>query len=54
MVCFHWVHFLNMTYEVESYHSGLLLHVYLDWLVAWLDVGGGYYSIRLRNDPYKT
>ncbi len=45
MVCFHQFHFLNVTYEVESYHSGLSSHVYPGWLVTWVDVGGGCYRV---------
>ena len=34
MVCFCRFHFLKVTKEVESYHSGLSLHVYPSWLVS--------------------
>ena len=34
--------------EVESYHSSLSSHVYLDWPVTWVDVGGGCYSFLLH------
>jgi len=27
------------------WHSGLLSHVYPSWLVAWVDVEGGYYRV---------
>jgi len=44
-VCFHRFHFLNVTYEVESYHSGLSSHVNPIWLVAWVYVGGWCYRV---------
>jgi len=45
MVGFHRFHPLNVTWDVESYHSGLSSHVYPDLLVAWVDVGGGCYRV---------
>lgn len=45
MACFHQFHFLNMTWEVESYHSNVSSHVYLDWPVTWVDVGGKFYIV---------
>ena len=45
MVCFRRFHFLNVTLEVESYHSGLSSHVYPGWPVAWADVVGGCYRV---------
>jgi len=41
IVCFHQFHFINVTSEVKSYHSGLSLHFYLGWPVTWVDVRGG-------------
>lgn len=45
MVCFCWFHFLNVTSHIISYHSGRSLHVYPDYSVAWVDVGGGCYRV---------
>ena len=44
MLCFCRFHFLTITQEVESNHNSLSLHVYLGWLVSWVDVGGGCYK----------
>lgn len=35
---FHRFNFLKVTEEVESNHSSLLSHVYLGWIVNWVDV----------------
>ena len=45
-------HFLKVTKEVESYHSGLSSDAYPGWLVAWVDVGGGCY--RVVSEPGST
>ena len=45
MVCFHWFHFLKVTWEVKSYHSNFSSHVYPDWPVSSIDVGGGCYRV---------
>ena len=45
MVCFHRFHFLNVTWEVESYHSNFLSHVNTSWLVTWVYVGVGCYRV---------
>jgi len=49
MVCLRRFHFLNMIYEVKSYHSGLPSHVYPGWMVAWVDVGGRCYRVVLEH-----
>jgi len=36
---------LTDTWRVESYHSNSLSHVYPNWLVTWVDVGGGCYKV---------
>jgi len=47
-MCFRRFHFLKVTKEVESYHSSLSLHVYPNWVITWVDVGGGWvYSLPL-------
>ena len=37
----HWFHFLKVTREFESLIITSLVHVYLRWLVALADLGGG-------------
>lgn len=45
LMCFRWFHFLKITTEVESYHSIISFHVYLGWLITWVDVGGQWLQI---------
>ena len=30
---------------MKSYHSNFSSHVYLDWPVTWVDLGGGCYRV---------
>ena len=45
LMCFCVFHFLKDTWDVESYHSSLSPHVYPDWAVYWVDMGGGCYRL---------
>jgi len=39
---------LTNTQGVESYHSNFSSHVYPNWSVNWVDVGGGWLQSGIR------